>query len=332
MSAIFDAIIGKLRSSDPPDNSKLGASEKGVPGWIATLDESGKVPSLQLPSYVDDVVEYASQAAFPVTGETGKIYVALDTNVSYRWSGSAYVAVGEQTAAMVPWSDASGFTEIKTFTTDDRASDGWTADGNTYVADGFMRQTNPTDSISSIYKTYGTELPIGASIEASYRFDYIGNGRTTTYQGIEIQMSGGWKVWCGFLPKIGGEDSGSQLSVMGWAAADVSNYYSGWYRNYLGFGSATCTAKITRTGADTYLCEATIAGTPYSTTVTKSGTPNKYVVSVAGSPFQALPPYPAPYSQNVDSVTASAPKFTNATNVDVAIADIISKLKAHGIS
>lgn len=55
---------------------------------------AGKVPASQLPSYVDDVLEFANLASFPVTGETGKIYVALDTNFTYRWSGSAYVQVG----------------------------------------------------------------------------------------------------------------------------------------------------------------------------------------------------------------------------------------------
>lgn len=54
----------------------------------------GKVPSSQLPSYVDDVLEFANLSAFPATGETGKIYVALDTNKTYRWSGSAYVQIG----------------------------------------------------------------------------------------------------------------------------------------------------------------------------------------------------------------------------------------------
>ncbi|MFN7045748.1 MAG: hypothetical protein ACK4M1_11185, partial [Flavobacterium sp.] len=51
----------------------------------------GKVPSSQLPSYVDDVLEFADLAAFPIAGETGKIYVDLSTNLQYRWSGSAYV-------------------------------------------------------------------------------------------------------------------------------------------------------------------------------------------------------------------------------------------------
>lgn len=78
-------------------NTELGqkevAANKGVANGYASLDAGGKVPSAQLPSYVDDVIEAANLAAFPVTGETGKIYVALDTNKTYRWSGSAYVEI-----------------------------------------------------------------------------------------------------------------------------------------------------------------------------------------------------------------------------------------------
>lgn len=55
--------------------------------------ENGKVPSSQLPSYVDDVVEYASASLFPATGESGKIYLARDMNRTYRWSGSEYIPV-----------------------------------------------------------------------------------------------------------------------------------------------------------------------------------------------------------------------------------------------
>ena len=65
---------------------------KQASGSYATL-ESGKVPATQLPSYVDDVLEFANLAAFPASGETGKIYVTLDTNKTYRWSGSAYVEI-----------------------------------------------------------------------------------------------------------------------------------------------------------------------------------------------------------------------------------------------
>lgn len=68
-------------------------SNKGVAGGYASLDGTGKVPSAQLPSYVDDVLEFSSITTFPVTGSTGIIYVAVDTNKTYRWSGSVYIEV-----------------------------------------------------------------------------------------------------------------------------------------------------------------------------------------------------------------------------------------------
>ncbi len=69
------------------------ALDVNEPNGVCGLDGSGKVSSTYLPSYVDDVLEYANLAGFPVTGETGKIYVALDNNKVYRWSGSVYVEV-----------------------------------------------------------------------------------------------------------------------------------------------------------------------------------------------------------------------------------------------
>lgn len=72
-----------------PENS----ANKGVANGYASLDGAGKVPTAQLPSYVDDVLEYANLAGFPATGETAKIYVAIDTNKAYRWTGSVYVEI-----------------------------------------------------------------------------------------------------------------------------------------------------------------------------------------------------------------------------------------------
>ena len=65
---------------------------KQASGNYATLTD-GKVPSSQLPSYVDDVIEVANLAALPVSGETSKIYITLDSNKVYRWSGSTYVEI-----------------------------------------------------------------------------------------------------------------------------------------------------------------------------------------------------------------------------------------------
>lgn len=73
-------------------------TQKGVANGIATLGSDGKVPAAQLPSYVDDVVEYDKQSSFPATGEAGKIYVAQDTNKTYRWGGSTYVEISASLA------------------------------------------------------------------------------------------------------------------------------------------------------------------------------------------------------------------------------------------
>jgi len=73
------------------------ASEIGTYG-VAELDSNGLIPSSILPSYVDDVLEYSSTSQFPATGTDGKIYVATDTNKTYRWGGSAYVEISESLA------------------------------------------------------------------------------------------------------------------------------------------------------------------------------------------------------------------------------------------
>lgn len=77
-------------------NEKLAAvqtTQLGVVNGVATLDATGKVLTTQLPSYVDEVVEGANLAAFPALGAHSRIYIALDTNKTYRWSGSAYVFI-----------------------------------------------------------------------------------------------------------------------------------------------------------------------------------------------------------------------------------------------
>jgi len=79
-------------------SGKIDVSEKGEANGVAELDSAGKVPTSQLPSYVDDVVEYSSISEFPATGESGKIYVDTSTNKTYRWGGSEYVAISSDLA------------------------------------------------------------------------------------------------------------------------------------------------------------------------------------------------------------------------------------------
>lgn len=79
-------------------DGKLASSLKGAASGLAELDSNGKVPVSQLPSYVDDVQEYETTGEFPLTGEAGKIYVAQNTNRTYRWGGSDYVEISASLA------------------------------------------------------------------------------------------------------------------------------------------------------------------------------------------------------------------------------------------
>ncbi len=114
----------------------IPATQKGAASGVAELDSGGKVPSSQLPAYVDDVLEYASQSAFPATGETGKIYVALDTNLTYRWSGSAYVEISPSLALGETSSTAYRGDRGKT------AYDHAQAHGSAFASGLYLIQTN----------------------------------------------------------------------------------------------------------------------------------------------------------------------------------------------
>ena len=91
--AEFQHLDGVTSDIQGQLDAKIPNSEKGAVNGVAELDGSGTVPASQLPSYVDDVLEYADLASFPVTGETGKIYIAIDTGFNYRWSGSIYIDI-----------------------------------------------------------------------------------------------------------------------------------------------------------------------------------------------------------------------------------------------
>lgn len=80
------------------NDAQVKRSEMGTANGVATLDSNGLVPSSQLPSYVDDVLEYTSKSKFPSTGQAGKIYVDTTTNLTYRWSGTAYTEISPSIA------------------------------------------------------------------------------------------------------------------------------------------------------------------------------------------------------------------------------------------
>ena len=101
-------VDGEITKVNIAIDTKIDKSSAGVANGIAQLDLTGKVPASQLPSFVDDVLEFDSADYFPAEGESGKIYIAVDTNITYRWSGSQYtmisssLALGETSSTAYP--------------------------------------------------------------------------------------------------------------------------------------------------------------------------------------------------------------------------------------
>lgn len=138
-SQIFDEELNKYQSEI---NTQLGISNdslhkeltnfkntKGKANGLASLDDSGKVPSTQLPSYVDDVLEFTQLDQLPKPGESGKIYVVTSTNLQYRWSGSDYVeiskslALGETSSTAYPGDKGKATTDVVNSLSDNLVND-----------------------------------------------------------------------------------------------------------------------------------------------------------------------------------------------------------------
>lgn len=155
-SQVFDEGLNKYQSEinasfEATDNSIRKEltdfkNTKGKANGLASLDNGGKVPSSQLPSYVDDVIEIDTFNNLPSTGESGKIYITQDTNLTYRWSGSAYteisksLALGETSSTAYPGDKGKSTTDIVNSLSD------------TLVNDVLVSQSNQ-DSVSLTVKS-----------------------------------------------------------------------------------------------------------------------------------------------------------------------------------
>ena len=170
------------------NDAQVKRSEMGVGGGVATLDERAKVPASQLPSYVDDVIEayyiegkfYPGNTANPsrvIDGEAGKIYVDLNTNTTYRWSGSTYVQISESLALGETSSTAYAGDKGKANAENIAALQETVANISTNSVDKLTSMqfcppelNNVTLSTSTIY--YAGELNIGTEENQPYTIDY----------------------------------------------------------------------------------------------------------------------------------------------------------------
>lgn len=168
------------------------AANKGKANGYASLDANGQVPAAQLPSYVDDVLEYSAVANFPTTGESGKIYVALDTNKTYRWGGSAYVYITSGAVDSV-----NGKTGVVVLNATDV---------------GLGNVNNTADSAKNVLSatklTTGRTITFNGSVTGSFTFD--GSGNVTVNTGLATS----------YLPIAGGTLTGAlNLAPVGSLAA-----------------------------------------------------------------------------------------------------------------
>lgn len=97
-SSVVEITKADLGLSLIENTAYVRADKVGVANGVASLDTNGKVPTAQLPSFVDDVLEYTNIGAFPKPGETGKIYVEISSGKTYRWSGTTYVEISSSLA------------------------------------------------------------------------------------------------------------------------------------------------------------------------------------------------------------------------------------------
>lgn len=177
--------------------------------WSDLVDVNGKIPSQYLPSYVDDVLEFANLAAMPETGVQGIIYVAIDTNKTYRWSGSAYIeisssevtSVNSKTGAVVLTTDDIVEGTTNKYYTDGRAEAvaqtvvGQALTGNTFVnnvatvtQDGVaFNRALVTKRVALLSDLEGLTVPNYSSViveEEAYRgeYTYFHNGTIGTWK------------------------------------------------------------------------------------------------------------------------------------------------------
>jgi Collagen triple helix repeat (20 copies) len=191
-------------------NLKEDKANKGVANGYAPLDATTKVPAAYLPAYVDDVLEYANLAAFPATGTAGLIYVALDTNKIYRWSGSVYIEISPSPGS----TDAVPEGSINLYYTNERVDDRAAAliqngTGITWTYDDTAGTLTPTVTVAA-------SPPGGVNTQVQYNNSGAFGGSANLV----------WNNTTSVLTLTGqlAINQGNALSIMSGGAIQANNY------------------------------------------------------------------------------------------------------------
>ena len=214
--------------------TNLGAentANKGVANGYAPLDATSKISSTYLPSYVDDVLEYANLAAFPATGTAGLIYVTVDTNKTYRWSGSAYVEISASSPGTAGSNTQVQYNSSGVF----GASSGLTFDG-TVLTSNTLTVSNTSYVIKpfKVVTQSNAKLLVGVGDATSTVSIKALNAAETGYQDITIEANNFVRLHTGGTSRlavdvsgnvgIGTTSPGSKLSVVGQIESTVTGF------------------------------------------------------------------------------------------------------------
>ena len=172
--------IAKTSGLQSALNAKIDTTLMGVPLGVATLDADGKVPLVQIPPFFDDVLEFNTFSAFPVTGESGKFYIDLDTGDIFRWSGSIYVNVG--VAAAVSTAALKWFTE-RTLTLSGKATGSVGIDGSQDVTLTVtsIDVTKSDVGLGNVDNTADIDKPVSTAVQTV--LDLKANRESPTFTG-----------------------------------------------------------------------------------------------------------------------------------------------------
>lgn len=314
LQALKDSITSFAAKITTKFNNYILISKIGAANGVAPLNASSQIPSQYLPSYVDDVLEFANVAAFPATGESGKIYVDLSAigvpgqSTQYRWSGSAYQSLVQspgstdslaegtvnlyfttaRAAAAAPVKSVAGKTGVVTLVAGDISGLSTVATTGSY-SDLLNKPTIPTQT-SQLTNNNGFITAAGAPVQsvAGLTGSITSSGLKTAlaYTSAEIIAA------LGFTPiqQGGGTGQGANKIYIGWGSGayanklalqvDSTDFGVTWPINVSGNAATATTASSANSVA-----WSNVSGRP--TTVSSFTNDSGYITS-GGAPVQSV--------------------------------------------